>query len=151
MQYDYEINSDNFKKEGAYSVTLYSEDKGGNKNTNNAIREDGDATTGLPVEFLVDMTAPTNIITGVEQDKQYVDTKRTVVVQFDDNTAVNDLKLYVNDEVVGEYTKDDLAKTNGELQYEAKSDNAWQTFKVVSTDVAGNVSEESKCPLSAYE
>ena len=89
------------------------------------------------------MTAPTNIITGVEQDKQYVDTKRTVVVQFDDNTAVNDLKLYVNDEVVGEYTKDDLAKANGELQYEAKSDNAWQTFKVVSTDVAGNVSEES--------
>ena len=143
MQYDYVMNADNFKKEGGYSITLLSTDEGGNQNTNNSVREDNDQTSGLPVEFLVDMTAPVNIITGVESDQQYIANNRTIVVQFSDNTAVTNLKLYVDDKVVKEFDADALKKANGELQYEASSDNAWQTLKVVSTDVAGNSSEET--------
>lgn len=141
MQYDYSINASNFEKEGAYTVTLYSEDDATNANTNRAVKENGGKTNELPIDFLVDKTAPVTLITGVEDGKRYVDTERTLVVHYDDNTAMAGLTLYSNDQKVAEYDGEELAKMGGELQYVAKASNQWQTLRVVSVDVAGNQTE----------
>lgn len=141
MQYDYSISASNFEKEGAYTVTLYSEDDAANANTNRAVKENGGKTNELPIDFLVDKTAPVTLITGVEDGKRYVDTERTLVVHYDDNTAMAGLTLYSNDQKVAEYDGEELAKMGGELQYVAKASNQWQTLRVVSVDVAGNQTE----------
>lgn len=142
-EFDYTIKAANFTTEGVYDVTLYSEDEAGNASSNRSIKEDAGATSDLPINFVVDMTPPVNVITGVDQDEQYIAAERTIVVNYDDNIGMKGLTLYVNDEVVAEYDADDLQSAGGSIQYVATAENYWQQFKVVSNDLAGNVSEES--------
>lgn len=142
-QYDYNILAANFTTEGVYDVTLSSEDEAGNTSSNRAIKEDDGATSDLPITFVVDMTPPVNVVTGVDSDEQYIDVERTIVVNYDDNIGMAGMILYVNDEKVAEYDSEDLSATSGSIQYTAKAANRWQTFKVVSTDLAGNTSEET--------
>lgn len=142
-QYDYTILAANFTTEGIYDVTLSSEDEAGNTSSNRAVKEDDGETSDLPITFVVDMTPPVNVITGVDNDEQYIAVERTIVVNYDDNIGMAGMTLYVNDEKVAEYDGEDLQNAAGSIQYTAKSANRWQSFKVVSTDLAGNTSEES--------
>lgn len=142
-QYDYTILAANFTIEGIYDVTLSSEDEAGNTSSNRAVKEDDGETSDLPITFVVDMTPPVNVITGVDNDEQYIAVERTIVVNYDDNIGMAGMTLYVNDEKVAEYDGEDLQNAAGSIQYTAKSANRWQSFKVVSTDLAGNTSEES--------
>lgn len=142
-QYDYKLNAANFEKEGTYDITLSSKDKAGNTNSNHAIKENDARTEDLPISFVVDKTAPVNIVTGVENRAQYIAAERTIVVNYDDNIALNSLQLYVDSEVVAEYTAEQLKNAGGSLQYVAKAANHWQQFSVVSTDMAGNTSEQT--------
>ena len=142
-QYDYNIAAGNFTTEGAYDVTLSSEDEAGNTSSNRAVKEDGGATSDLAITFVVDMTPPVNVITGVDNDEQYIDVERTIVVNYDDNIGMAGMTLYVNEEKVAEYSGDELQNAAGAIQYTAKAADRWQSFKVVSTDLAGNTSEES--------
>lgn len=142
-QYDYTILAANFTTEGIYDVTLSSEDEAGNTSSNRAVKEDDGETSDLPITFVVDMTPPVNVITGVDNDEQYIAVERTIVVNYDDNIGMAGMTLYVNDEKVAEYDGEDLQNAAGSIQYTAKAANRWQSFKVVSTDLAGNTSEES--------
>ena len=142
-QFDYRISADNFTSEGVYDVTLSSVDEAGNTSSNRAIKENEGATSDMPISFVVDMTPPVNVITGVEENEQYIAAERTVVVNYDDNVAMAGLTLYVNDEVVAEYDAEELAGMNGSVQYTAQASNRWQSFKAVSSDMAGNTSEET--------
>lgn len=142
-QFDYTINADNFSDEGAYDVTLTSQDEAGNSSSNRAVKEDGNQTSDMPINFVVDMTPPVNVVTGVDNNEQYVEAERSIMINFDDNTAVESLTLYINDEAVAEYDAEALKSANGVIQYVAKASNRWQQFKVVSVDVAGNVSDET--------
>lgn len=142
-EFDYTILASSFATEGAYDVTLYSEDEAGNTSSNRAIKEDSGNTSDLPINFVVDMTPPVNVITGVDNDEQYIAAERTIMVNYDDNIGMAGLTLYIDHEAVAEYDADDLKNAAGAIQYVAKADNHWQQFTVVSTDLAGNVSEES--------
>lgn len=142
-QFDYTVNAANFETEGIYDVTFYSEDEAGNTSSNRAVKENDAQTSDLPVSFVVDMTAPVNVITGVDNNEQYVATERTIMVNYDDNIGLRDLTIYVNDQAVAEYTADQLQAAGGAVEYLAKAANQWQQLTVVSTDMAGNVSEQS--------
>lgn len=140
MQYDYTINAASFSKEGAYTVTLHSKDGAANANSNRAIKENDGVTNELPIAFLLDMTPPINIINGVENGEQYIEAERSITVNYDDNTALASLKLYLNDQLVKEYGPEQLTSASGSIQYTTTAANDWQEFRVVSVDVAGNVS-----------
>lgn len=143
VEANYTIQAENFQKEGPYVVTLSSEDKANNMNTNRSIKADGGETNSLPIEFHVDMTPPECIITGVAQDERYQALERNVVVRYDDNTSVGKLALYINDELIQEYGLEELSELEGELSYLAKASNSWQELKVVLTDMADNTKEVS--------
>lgn len=142
-QFDYTINATNFDTEGAYDVTLYSEDEAGNASSNRSIKENNAATSDMPITFVVDKTPPINVVTGVDNDEQYVAAERTIVVNYDDNVGMDSLTLSVNGEVVAQYDAQALQQAGGSVQYQAKAANHWQELKVVSVDVAGNVSSET--------
>lgn len=142
-QFDYTIGADNFTGEGVYDVTLSSVDEAGNTSSNRAIKENEGATSDMPIAFVVDMTPPANVVTGVEENEQYIAAERTVMINYEDNIGMASLTLYVNDEAVAEYDAEDLAGMNGTVQYTAQASNHWQNFKVVSSDLAGNTSDET--------
>lgn len=143
VEANYTIQAENFQKEGPYVVTLSSEDKANNRNTNRSIKADGGETNSLPIEFHVDMTPPECIITGVAQDERYQALERNVVVRYDDNTSVGKMALYINDELIQEYGLEELNELEGEFSYLAKASNNWQELKVVLTDMADNTKEVS--------
>ena len=97
----------------------------------------------MPITFVVDKTPPVNIVTGVDNDEQYVAAERTIVVNYDDNVGMDSLTLSVNGEVVAQYDAHALQQAGGSVQYQAKAANHWQELKVVSVDVAGNASDET--------
>ena len=85
-QYEYTIPADNFLSEGRYSVQIDSTDKAGNHTSNvSNKRTEGN----LVVEFAVDQTAPSAVITGAENREVYNEASHTVYLDVQDNLATD--------------------------------------------------------------
>lgn len=134
-QYDYTINKENFEKEGNYTVTIDSEDRATNVGNSRA--------KGCDIEFAIDKTAPTVVITGIENGEQYRANTRDITVNAADNIAMGDVGVYVgnNDEPVQIFDAKDIQAAGGELTYTMNSSNSRQDIKAVATDAAGNTAE----------
>lgn len=134
-QYDYTINKENFEKEGNYTVTIDSEDRATNVGNSRA--------KGCDIEFAIDKTAPTVVITGIENGEQYRANTRDITVNAADNIAMGDVDVYVgnNDEPAQTFDAKDIQAAGGELTYTMNSSNSRQDIKAVATDAAGNTAE----------
>jgi hypothetical protein len=139
--YTYTLYAPGFTQEGIYEVTVYSEDRARNSSTNRSPRSDaGSPTDSLPIRFAVDTTAPSIVVTGVEDGGNYVGDERIVKIDVQDNLALDTVKLYLNGNTTPEatYTEQDLKEMGGvaELHLEASSD--YQSLTVTAQDMAGN-------------
>ncbi len=134
-QYDYTINKENFEKEGNYTVTIDSEDRATNVGNSRA--------KGCNIEFAVDKTAPTIVITGIENDAQYHANTRNIVLNAADNIAMGDVGVYVGDadDPAQSYDAKAIRAAGGELTYTMSSSNSRQDIRAVATDAAGNTAE----------
>lgn len=132
-QYDYTINKENFEQEGNYTVTIDSEDRATNTGNSRA--------KGCNIEFTVDKTAPTLVITGVEEDSYRADT-RDVTIDVADNYLMDNVVVATsaggNDQ---EYSLAQIREADGKLTYTMKSYNSRQVVTAVATDAAGNTAE----------
>lgn len=139
--YTYTIRRENFTEDGIYVLTMYSEDGASNTSSNQA--------KGMAMEFVVDTTPPTIVVTGISDRGQYTRDTQNITVDAQDNLYLAALKL----EVLGgdgsvleekEYTEEELAENDGVVSYELASRSVWQTVRVTATDAAGNqaVSED---------
>lgn len=134
-QYDYTIRAENFSEEGVYDVTIYSEDAAGNINTNVTSSVAEYAKT---LSFVVDKTAPSIIITGVEE-ASYNANERTVVVNYDENYAMAGLTITNGDRTVT-YDAEQLEAMSGSVEFVAQASASRQTIVVTAVDRAGNES-----------
>lgn len=134
-QYDYTINKENFEKEGNYTVTIDSEDRATNVGNSRA--------KGCDIEFAIDKTAPTVVITGIENGEQYRANKRNITINAADNIAMGDVGVYVEDNEQSAQTYDagEIQAAGGELSYTLTSSNSRQDIKAIATDAAGNTAE----------
>ena len=128
-QYIYNISKDNFQEEGRYNVTIDSQDRAENI-MNNKVK-------GLDIEFVVDKTAPTVVVTGIEAGA-YREDSRDMTINVADNTAVEKVEVLINGDVKEEYSQKEIEQKNGELTYTIGNDNDSQDVLVVATDLAGN-------------
>ena len=128
-QYIYNISKDNFQEEGRYNVTIDSQDRAENM-MNNKVK-------GLDIEFVVDKTAPTVVVTGIEAGA-YREDSRDMTINVADNTAVEKVEVLINGDVKEEYSQKEIEQKNGELTYTIGNDNDSQDVLVVATDLAGN-------------
>ena len=140
-QYTYTIKKDNFEKEGQYNLTIDSTDRATNK-VNNKIKN-------ANIEFVIDKTAPTIVLIGIEDGKQYRSDERDVDISVADNIAVGDMNVYVDDmdKAVKSYKTKELVKENGKVTYTLGSSDNWQNIRVVTTDAAGNKAETELCKV----
>lgn len=136
-QYDYTINKENFETEGNYTVTIDSEDRATNVGNSKA--------KGCDIEFTVDKTAPTLVITGIEDGGAYRADTRNVTIDVADNYVMDN--VVVSSDITGnsqEYGLEEIRQADGKLVYTMQSANDEQSLKAVATDAAGNTAETEK-------
>lgn len=134
--YKYVIDKKNFMEDGKYVVTIYTEDQANNISSNQA--------KGKPIEFVVDKTPPTLVITGAKNGKQYKEDSHEISIDVKDNIQLESVRIESqadgeNTPLISEYTKEELKECYGIIQKSISSSNQWQTIKISAVDSAGNV------------
>ncbi len=128
-QYTYTLDKENFEEEGTYLLTIYSEDRATNTSDNN--------TKGKKIEFVMDKTSPSILISGVENNGQYRENERKVTLDIEDNVRLKEVKVTIDGQETT-YSAADVEKGDGKLIVTAGSANHWQTMSVTAYDAAGN-------------
>lgn len=128
-EYTYLLEQHNFEEEGIYRLTIYSEDRASNASDNN--------TKGKRVEFAVDRTGPSILISGVEDGAQYRERKHPIVLDVQDNLCLTEVQVTM-DGTKTIYTEGEAGETDGRLLLYADSAGHWQTMSVTAFDAAGN-------------
>ena len=131
----YILDAKNFATEGNYSVIFSTQDKAGNAMNNTSVKK---SNQNLPIEFAVDKTAPTVVISGVEDGGSYRSAERTMTVDAKDNLALNEVVVSV-DGTDTTYETEILAESNGVIDVPIASANNFQTIEVTASDAAGNI------------
>ena len=91
----------------------------------------------LPIEFTVDKTAPTVVVSGVEDGGQYRSAEKNMIVDAKDNLALAKVIISVDGEKTV-YNAEKLRKLNGMIETAVSSANSWQNIEITSEDAAGN-------------
>jgi hypothetical protein len=129
----YNVGKANFNKDGIYAVTVFSEDRASNKQSNQS--------KDAEIEFLLDKTAPSVIVSGLEDGGIYEEDSHDFSVNAADTIGVTDMKIYLNDEKLSSYTADELNNNGGTAVLTIPSKDDYQKVTIKCTDVAGNVTK----------
>ena len=132
-KYIYTIKASCFEEEGAYNINIYSEDRAKNTSTNR-IKEKS-------IEFVVDKTPPTMIISNIEDRGRYKEDVHTFTLSVKDNTTLSYVKLYLDGKLAHTYKGDELIAENGTISINVDSKGDYQTVRLVAYDEAGNPTE----------
>lgn len=135
----YTIAKENFAREGNYTVILNTQDEAQNSMNNTSVKK---ANKNLPIEFAVDKTAPTVVVSGVENDAQYRLAEKTMTVDAKDNLALTKVAINI-DGTETVYEGEELMKDNGVIEVAIVSANRWQSIEITAEDAAGNVLGQS--------
>jgi|GEM_PF-2559471 len=133
-KYDYTIAKSNFTQEGNYTLTLYSKDRATNTQNNKIKKKD--------IEFVVDKTAPSIVVSGVSDNHQYRASDREVTIDTQDNYALSGVTVTLNGADTT-YSREDLDKTGGKITMTVNGSNSWQDIIITSVDAAGNKADSS--------
>ena len=129
----YTIPKENFEEEGVYEILIDSIDEAGNKQ-DNSLKE-------KPIRFVIDRTAPSLILTGIENGKRYDETAHTFTVNIADNIAVGEAEVLINGEVNATYQASQIRDVNGKIEGTLSDSPEWQNIEVRARDAAGNEAE----------
>lgn len=128
-QYVYTIPGKNFEKEGTYILTICSEDRAANVSDNH--------TKGKKIEFVVDKTSPSILLSGVEDGGRYRERSREVTLDIKDNVKTAEVKVEING-VECTYHASEVAREDGRIRLMVGNDRRWQNIRVTAYDAAGN-------------
>ncbi len=135
--YRYTIPAEEFEKEGHYDVTIDSRDRATNE-VNNKIKD-------AEIEFVIDKTNPTVVITGVEDGKSYKDSPRDITIDVEDNVSMGEVKMFINDEAKETFTAKEVQEyvleQGGQIPYKVDKNRKPQDIRAVAYDAAGNPGE----------
>nr|MDE5966569.1 Ig-like domain repeat protein [Lachnospiraceae bacterium] len=133
QQYEYQFHASSFTREGVYVLSVSSVDVAGNVTDNKA--------KNVMLEFCIDNTAPSCIISGVSEGQRFAeDEEFHIGVEVYDNISVDTVSVRING--IEKYTQADM--TDGRLSEIAiDRDIQEQTIEVVCTDPAGNERTEA--------
>lgn len=127
--YTYDVKSSNFNKDGIYSVTIFSQDKATNIQDNK--------TRDAEVSFAVDMSAPSIVTAGIEENTHYKEASHTFNVDVNDNMGVSSLVIYVDGKPVDIYDEERFDNTK-DISVTLNESDETQTITIIAEDVAGN-------------
>lgn len=137
-QYCYTVNKELFETEGSYNLIVES--------TNKAQKTEYSDVKNVKVNFVVDKTAPTVTLSGIDNNGRYQTQVQSVqAIPADDNGALKSFKAAVVDEsgteekVLVEYSDEELTKqlaeNNGQVDFEIPN-GIGQNIKIMCCDYA---------------
>ena len=129
----YTLDKKNFTNEGLYEIKIESTDAAGNRQ-DNGLKE-------KPIAFAIDKTAPSVVVSGIDDKERYQETSKNVEITLNDNIAIGNADLMINGKVVESYDRDTIVREQGKLAYLVKGADEWQTISVVARDAAGNIAQ----------
>ena len=97
----------------------------------------------LPIEFTVDKTAPTVVVSGIEDGGQYRLAEKNMTVDAKDNLALARVTISVDGKETV-YDAEKLREINGIIETAVSSANSWQNIEITSEDAAGNQLGQTK-------
>lgn len=133
-EYYYQIGAENFVEEGNYTLMISSQDKANNTTNNTSVKHAGKE---LPLAFTVDKTAPTVVVSGVEDGGQYRSAKRIMTVDAKDNLSLAEVEISIDGKNTV-YEAEELYETDGIISVDIGRSNKWQTIEIKARDEAGN-------------
>ena len=148
----YRISRANFAEDGLYTVTIFSVDAAENESTNQGnLRVPGTDEEELKsstVEFVVDNTLPSVVVTGIEDKTAYNEVSRTMTIDVKDNILLDSLEIQTftkegNENVLNEanchtFTMEELQENSGVMSVELSEHSGTQYIHIIARDKAGN-------------
>ena len=135
-EYNYTIYRESFQQEGIYNIMFYSKDKAGNEVNNTLTEKEAELT------FVVDNTAPTVVVEGIEEGALYTEETKDINVYVADNFKLQEAYFNLVDEdgnIVQTYDYMELAKEEGDIvTLTLPSSDKKQSIQYYAIDVAGN-------------
>lgn len=128
--YTYTIKASCFEGEGDYVINIYSEDEAENATTNKAKQ-----TT---IEFVVDKTPPTIVISNLEDGGRYKEESHEFTLSVKDNTHLAYIEYYLDGQLVKTYEGEELTAEDGVIKISLDSAGSYQTVQIKAYDAAGN-------------
>lgn len=125
--YKYTFNKALFDEEGVYQVNVTSKDTVGN--FSEFLSDEND------FKFYVDKTAPTIIVTGIEENGSYKGEETAVTIKVSDGIKMGDFVVTCDRKVVYDSSTEETTPETKEVILPAGLN---QTVEVVATDAAGN-------------
>ena len=95
------------------------------------------STKGKKVEFAVDKTSPSILISGVENNRQYRENSREIMLDVQDNICLSEVEVNV-DGKKSTFSASQVDRLEGKIVFTADSAARWQTLKVTAYDASGN-------------
>lgn len=129
-RYVYHIGKKNFAREGAYVVTVSSRDRAENRSSNQS-REKS-------MEFVMDKTPPSIVLTGVEAGGRYEAAGKTVLADIKDNLSLEAAEFYLNGSRVKVCGREELLESQGLVNCQIPEKRERQILCVYAKDAAGN-------------
>lgn len=126
----YTVGKSNFNKDGIYSVNVYSEDKASNRQSSQSKEAE--------LEFLLDKTAPSVIVSGMEEGGIYEEDSHDFSINAADTIGVKTMTVYLNDEKLESYSASELSENGGTVVLTVPSKDDYQKVTIECSDVAGN-------------
>lgn len=129
-EYVYTIFKENFEEDGKYILTLYSEDLADNHSDNRV--------KGKNIEFVMDRTAPSLVLSGIKDGGQYNENTKELVINAEDNIGLAGVEVYNDGIQIADFDGETITEANGTLSISLQSKNDWQELTVITRDMAGN-------------
>ena len=111
-------------------MVLSSEDRATNT-SDNASKKRG-------IEFVVDKTAPSIQVGGIENGAQYTDNRRNITIAATDNIALKSVSVKVDGTEKLALDANALDDNGGNIDFTLDSKNSEQSLVVTAADAAGN-------------
>ncbi len=129
--FTYTVSKDNFKKDGVYSVTVYTKDRATNVQDNKS--------RDAEVNFAKDGTKPSIVTSGLKSGEKYKEATHSFNIDVKDNMGVSSLVVYKNDEEIKSFTDEELQKDGGVESITLDESDKAVNISLVAEDYAGNV------------
>ncbi len=126
----YTVKASNFNKDGFYTVIVNSQDAAANKQSNQS--------KGAEIGFIVDSTAPSVVVAGIEDGERYTEESHDFSVNATDTIGLKDLTVLIDGEKQVELDGEELLASGGTQVLTLEGKDEVQNVVIESHDVAGN-------------
>ena len=135
-EYTYTIDEKCFAEEGTYMIYIDSRDRASNYSS---IEKNGQK-----IEFILDKTAPKISVINLEEQQYYHETSHNFQVTVDDNTALSEVRYYLDGKLEEQFSAEDIEEMEGLLELQTKASDEYQKIQIIAEDKAGNITDSGE-------